>query len=104
MVLVSAGFDAHHEDLLGGMGVTPEGYAAMTRILMDVAEEFCGGKIVLCLEGGYNIEAIAQATASVIEVLAGKKVSTEAGPPSRRYRDYLDRTKAELAPYWKGVL
>jgi acetoin utilization deacetylase AcuC-like enzyme len=104
MILVSAGFDAHHEDLLGGMGVTPEGYAAMTRILMDVAGEFCGGKIVLALEGGYNIEAISQAAATVIEVLGGKKVSTEAGPPSRRYRDYLDRTKAELSPHWKGVL
>jgi len=104
IIMVSAGFDAHHEDLLGGMGLTLEGYRAMTKILMDVAGEYCGSKIILVLEGGYNIEAIAEATASVMEVLNGKEVSTEAGNPSGRFREYLDRTKLALAPHWKSVL
>ncbi len=104
IILVSAGLDAHEEDLLGGMGVTAEGYAAMTQLLLDAAREHCGGRIVFVLEGGYTIEAIADATAHVIEVMHGKKAETDAGAPSRRYKDCLDQTKRALAPYWKSVL
>ena len=104
MILVSAGFDAHHEDLLGGMGVTQDGYSAMTKVLLDMAKKHCNGKLVFVLEGGYNIEAIAEAAACVMEVMLGKDVDTDAGPVSKRYRDFLDRTKLTLAPYWKGVL
>jgi len=104
IILVSAGFDAHKDDLLGGMGVTSQGYSAMTSILLNVAKKHCGGKIVLVLEGGYNTKAIADATANVIEVLHGKEVSTEAGPPSKAYKEVLDKTKLALSKYWKGIL
>jgi acetoin utilization deacetylase AcuC-like enzyme len=104
LIVVSAGFDAHHEVLLGGMGLTPDGYAAMTRILKSAADEHCGGKMLFVLEGGYNIEAISDAAARVIEVMHGKEAALDAGAPGKRFRDYLDRTRLELAPYWKGVL
>ena len=58
-LILSAGFDAHERDPLGGMKVTTEGYAAMTRLFRDVAEKTCDGKIISLLEGGYDLEGLA---------------------------------------------
>ena len=70
VVLVSAGFDAHGLDPIGGMRVTTEGFAWMTRALEDVAETFAGGRVVSLLEGGYHPEATAAAAAEHVRVLA----------------------------------
>ncbi len=72
LVLVSAGFDIHAKDPLGAMRVTPAGFAAMTRILMDIAEQCCNGRLVLTLEGGYQREALKESVKAVIEQLTGK--------------------------------
>jgi acetoin utilization deacetylase AcuC-like enzyme len=58
VVLVSAGFDAHRDDPLAGMKLTTEGYVALTRVVKEIAGEFCQGRILSCLEGGYNLEAL----------------------------------------------
>ncbi len=59
VLLVSAGFDAHERDPLGGMRLTTEAFAAMTMELRRVAEECCGGRMVLVTEGGYDLHALA---------------------------------------------
>jgi len=59
-VLVSAGFDAHHRDPLGGMRVSAEGYARLSRTLADLADAVCGGRLVSVLEGGYDPEGTAE--------------------------------------------
>lgn len=69
LILVSAGFDTHRQDPMRGMAVSEEGYAAMTRLLMLAADELCGGRLVLCLEGGYNIQAEARSVICVLETL-----------------------------------
>ena len=55
LVLVSAGFDIHYDDPLGGMEVTPKGFARLTQILMEIAEATAQGKLVITLEGGYSV-------------------------------------------------
>jgi acetoin utilization deacetylase AcuC-like enzyme len=70
VVLVSAGFDAHEADPVGGMGVTTEGFSWMSRALGDVADTFAGGRIVSLLEGGYHPEATAAAAVEHVRVLA----------------------------------
>jgi acetoin utilization deacetylase AcuC-like enzyme len=70
VVLVSAGFDAHAADPVGGMCVSTEGFAWMSRALEEVAEVFAGGRIVSLLEGGYHPEATAAAAAEHVRVLA----------------------------------
>jgi len=59
-ILISAGFDAHLEDPLASLEVTDEGFAEMTQIVRSLAETHCGGRIVSCLEGGYNLAALAR--------------------------------------------
>lgn len=58
-VIVSAGFDAHREDPLASMGLTEQGYRDLTRIVADIAQRHGRGRLLSCLEGGYNLKALA---------------------------------------------
>jgi len=69
LVLISAGFDAHEKDLLSSMNVTSEGFGKLTRIVCDIAAECCEGKIVSVLEGGYDLDALAQSVEIHIQEL-----------------------------------
>ena len=66
IILVSAGFDAHRHDPLGGMELSAAGFGEMARRLMVAADRHCGGRIVFFLEGGYSLDGM---TASVREIL-----------------------------------
>jgi acetoin utilization deacetylase AcuC-like enzyme len=68
-VLISAGFDAHRNDSLANMRLTEEGYAQLSRIVKGIAEEYAGGRIISCLEGGYHLESIAKSIYRHIQVL-----------------------------------
>lgn len=57
-VLISAGFDPHHSDPLGGMRVTEAGFKSIFHVTLDIASEYCAGRVVSLLEGGYNLEAL----------------------------------------------
>jgi acetoin utilization deacetylase AcuC-like enzyme len=73
LIIVSAGFDAHVRDPLADMCVTERGFAAMCTALRDLARSRCGGKLVLLLEGGYHLEALAQSVRACVEVLTGAR-------------------------------
>ena len=70
MIFISAGFDAHREDDLGEMALVEADYAWMTRQLMAVAEQHCEGRIVSCLEGGYNLSALGRSVVAHVKALA----------------------------------
>lgn len=72
MILVSAGFDIYHQDPLGGMGVTPEGFARLTRIIMELAELTCRGRVLLALEGGYHLDGLRDSVWTVLRELGGE--------------------------------
>ena len=69
MIFVSAGFDAHREDELGQLGLVEADYAWMTEKILAVADKHAGGRIVSCLEGGYNLGALARSVAAHLRVL-----------------------------------
>jgi len=69
LILVSAGFDTHKKDPLGRMRMTEAGFTALTRILMDVARTCCRDRLVLVLEGGYHIKALASSVHAVLAEL-----------------------------------
>lgn len=68
-VLISAGFDGHRDDPLSGMQLSEDGYAELTRITREIAEQCCGGRLVSVLEGGYNLIALANCVESHLMVL-----------------------------------
>lgn len=71
LVLVSAGYDAHYADPLAAMAVTEHGFAAMAARIRRWAEEWCGGRLVLVLEGGYNLSALASSVGATLNALDG---------------------------------
>jgi acetoin utilization deacetylase AcuC-like enzyme len=73
LVLVSAGFDAHARDPLGGMPLEADDFAAFTRQVLDVARAHAGGRLVSCLEGGYNLDALAESVQVHLEGLLAAK-------------------------------
>jgi acetoin utilization deacetylase AcuC-like enzyme len=79
LIIVSAGFDAHARDPLAEMIVTERGFAAMCTAVKQLAEESCGGKLVLLLEGGYDLDALAGSVRACLEVLAGRRETFPAG-------------------------
>jgi acetoin utilization deacetylase AcuC-like enzyme len=104
LLLVSAGFDAHEDDPLGGMRLTAGGFAAMTGELRAVAEECCEGRLVLVTEGGYDLHALAASLDAVIDTLAAPPSAIEwpvSGISSHRGREAVRQTTAALAPFWK---
>lgn len=78
-MLVSAGFDPHQRDPLGGMEVTEQGFGAMARILIDLARRFADGRIAFLLEGGYDLGALRSSTAAVLAALQ----ADQSGPVER---------------------
>ena len=70
MVFISAGFDAHRADDMGQMGLVEADYAWITQRIKDVAQRHAQGRIVSCLEGGYNLDALALSVEAHIRVLA----------------------------------
>ncbi|MEP6770085.1 MAG: histone deacetylase [Acidobacteriota bacterium] len=100
LVLVSCGFDAARGDLLGQQLVSAGGYAELTARLQTLA----GGKVVLALEGGYALEAIAEAAAACLRTLLGDPVrGAEAGEPSAAARDVIADVREAHRPYWRAL-
>ena len=58
LIFVSAGFDAHQDDPLGQLELEDPNFRSMTRTLMQWADDACGGRIVSCMEGGYNLATL----------------------------------------------
>jgi acetoin utilization deacetylase AcuC-like enzyme len=80
-ILVSAGFDPHRRDPLGGMEVTENGFGAMAQCLVELANQYAGGKIALLLEGGYDLLALRNSVAAVLESLQQKTRQGEGANP-----------------------
>jgi len=72
MIFISAGFDAHREDLLGGMSLVEDDYVWLTSQLMAVADRHSNGRIVSMLEGGYKLSALGRSAVAHVQTLTGQ--------------------------------
>ncbi|KAM7405361.1 hypothetical protein PAMP_012629 [Pampus punctatissimus] len=102
LVLVSAGFDAARGDPLGGYNVTPEGYAHLTNLLMSLA----GGRVLIILEGGYNLSSISDSMAMCTSVLLGDPPPSLVTPlpaPHHNAVATINEVIRHHAPYWRSL-
>jgi acetoin utilization deacetylase AcuC-like enzyme len=106
ILLVSAGFDIYVGDPLGAMKVTPEGFACLARVLLDLADECCGGRMAVVLEGGYHILGLTKSVRAVLMEMLGETRVTEealgrmaAGTDERENRR-LEKVRAQFSPFW----
>jgi acetoin utilization deacetylase AcuC-like enzyme len=107
LILVSAGFDIYYQDPLGGMAVTPEGFARLTDIVMEMAQAVCDGKVVMTLEGGYNLEGQALSVREVVKRLAGEVLPNreqrekEESKGYRHVQGIVEAIRDTLRQYWQ---
>ncbi|KAI9244363.1 hypothetical protein BDA99DRAFT_529154 [Phascolomyces articulosus] len=98
LVIVSAGFDAAEGDHIGECHVTPAGYGQMTHMLKSLAN----GRIVLALEGGYNLDSIAKSAHACMSVLLGEAPEIPSIlTPSPECVETIQQVKKTQAKYWE---
>jgi len=103
LIIVSAGFDAHERDPLGGMRLSTDAFAAMTTELRGVAERYCQGRMAVVTEGGYDLQALAASLDAVAETLSGPSQPARwphSGVTSNRGHAAADTATRTLAPFW----
>jgi acetoin utilization deacetylase AcuC-like enzyme len=103
LILISAGFDAHEADPLGGMRVSHVGYAALASQILQIAEDSCGGKAVFALEGGYNLPNLERAIASVLEVMVGLSDGTGEISSSGSAEELIASVRSQHGKFWNSL-
>jgi acetoin utilization deacetylase AcuC-like enzyme len=98
LILVSAGFDAHWKDPLGGMYLSTAGFAKLTGIIIELAQTLCNGRLVFVQEGGYDLLAMAGCVATCINLLLGDDAAVDSlgQAPTIKFRINTDVLIAEL--------
>ena len=103
LILVSAGFDAHMDDPLGGMRVTAQEFGRLTALIAAVADECCQGRVVAVTEGGYDLKALAASLSATIAALAGDTTLADLPAPTGatpRGDACLAAVLPDLKRYW----
>jgi acetoin utilization deacetylase AcuC-like enzyme len=107
LILLSAGFDTYFQDPLGGMRVTPEGFAAMMRILLNIADACCQGRLVAVLEGGYHVAGLTRSVKAVLEEMldethiSEKRLSLLEKEVDEETCHLINNVISGIRPYWK---
>ncbi len=102
LVLVSAGFDAHRADPLGGMELSSAGYGAITAEILLLAQEVCGGRAVFVLEGGYDLRALEESIGYVLGVMSGGP-REEPADPGAAAEELVNELRAVHGEYWTSL-
>jgi acetoin utilization deacetylase AcuC-like enzyme len=105
-VLASAGYDGHREDPLGGLSLDEAGYRMMGARLRGIANRHAQGKLMFCLEGGYDLVSLANSVVATLDGAAsGKDVSSAASEAELQPRalQMLARTLDAVRPFWSGL-
>jgi acetoin utilization deacetylase AcuC-like enzyme len=109
IIFVSAGFDIYYQDPLGGMQVTPAGFANLAKIVLEMAQETCKGKVVFVLEGGYHLQGLRDSIQEVLKTMQGEILAAGRDEKVREKADagmigpVLKKVKEVQKPFWKNL-
>ncbi len=98
-IAISAGFDSHRDDFISGLQLTEKGYGFMTEMMLSLAEELCSGKLMVELEGGYNLEGIACSSYAVMNSLIGIPAEKVDGNALGSVSAVVEQLKKSLSEY-----
>jgi acetoin utilization deacetylase AcuC-like enzyme len=106
-ILVSAGYDGHFRDYLTGLQFSATAYFKATQLVMELAQKFCKGRVVMFLEGGYDLRALSESIYNSLVAMSGHGDPVAEKPPTEdtRIKKYistlLTETKKAIKPWWK---
>jgi len=106
MICVSAGYDAYFRDPIANLNFSIMTYANATEIVKKLADKVCNGRVVVMLEGGYDLDALPQGVLATVSKLTGiNKIKEPYPPPKQELSDYVrekvSMVKRNLSEYWK---
>jgi acetoin utilization deacetylase AcuC-like enzyme len=99
VILVSAGFDAHVDDLLGGMALRSDAFGRFAALISDLSSEIGAASPAFVLEGGYNLDALTESVAATMQGV-GEEASDWAYAGGMRQ---VERSREALAPFWRSL-
>ncbi|MFW9830866.1 MAG: hypothetical protein ACFFD8_03750, partial [Candidatus Thorarchaeota archaeon] len=105
-ILVSAGYDGHFRDYLTGLQLSTIAYLKTTELVMELAQKVCQGRVVMFLEGGYDLQALSESVYNTLVAMSGSGTPVHEKPPTEdtRIQKYLTTLLAEtrnvLKPWW----
>jgi acetoin utilization deacetylase AcuC-like enzyme len=102
MLFISAGFDAHWSDPLTSLGLSTKGFFDISKRLVQLADEYCNGKIVFVLEGGYDPHNVANGAGAVFDALTHSTSSKDANDPFPQKESDHESRIAEICK-WHGI-
>lgn len=109
LILISSGFDIYFDDPLGGMKVTPAGFARLAKIILELANQTCAGKALFILEGGYHLQGLRDSVKAVLLELLGEsdlfkdRSILEEKVDSSGVASIIQRVKETHKPYWPSI-
>jgi acetoin utilization deacetylase AcuC-like enzyme len=101
LILISAGFDAHMNDPLGGMRLTAPYFGRLTAAIARIADECCQGRVVAVTEGGYDLAGLAESLRATIGALEGETSFAAPAGPTPRADATIDAVTPHLTKYWQ---
>jgi acetoin utilization deacetylase AcuC-like enzyme len=99
VILVSAGFDAHADDLLGGMALASGAFGRFAALVTQLSREVGGVPPAFLLEGGYNLQALTESVAACIQGAQDEAPDWQYAGGVRQ----VEKSRDILAPFWRGV-
>ena len=99
MILVSAGFDAHADDLLGGMALSSDSFGRFAALISDLSHELGAAPPAFVLEGGYNLDALTESVAATMQGVEGVAPDWEYAGGVR----HIEASRQALAPFWRSL-
>ena len=103
VILISLGVDAHYRDPLTSLTLSSPGYVDLVLHAAEQARRHCSGRLVIALEGGYHLQALAEVVAGVVAGLSGRQVGlqlTDIHDRDNRGREAIDATRRAHRDYW----
>jgi len=98
-IAISTGFDSHKDDFISGLQLTEQGYGFLTEMMVNLAGDVCGGKLVVELEGGYNLEAISRSSYAMVNSLLGNSTEKVVGHALGSVSAVVEQLKGSLSEY-----
>jgi acetoin utilization deacetylase AcuC-like enzyme len=99
VILISAGFDAHVGDLLGGMALSSDSFGRFAALVSDLSREVGAAPPAFVLEGGYNLDALTESVAATMQGVGEKAPDWEYAGGMR----YIQKSREALAPFWRSL-